>query len=421
MGPWLFAGPTEISCKWALHISTRTKETIPLLEFLSQLKLENNFSFRVIKDQYANYNLNAGNYGYSETGKVVSIYLKSENEIQHFCKLLEPLTSKFSGPVVPGTKCIGRNLYLTNNPPEGHSASKAKKKKNPRIIGSCNVITEIIRNAPKGAIYKGICFKNFNFRECVIKQGLQNVLEDFLDRDIRTRLEWQARVLNDLKGKANVPEVFGYYENNGDGYLVTEFLEGELLTEKINGIYRTSAWNRLPLQFKVKVLDVFLKILHEIQKIHRHGYVHRDIQDNNILVKRDGSIYILDFELSYSLKDKEPRMPFAIGTIGYMSKEQMYGAVPAAEEDIYSLGCLFCFCISGIHPREFVREKLSETLRVLKNYNLGGEIFSAIGSCLDKDPRRRISIERLIDAVSAYKDEIQSEKLSIQNKPAIAI
>lgn len=133
-----------------------------------------------------------------------------------------------------------------------------------------------------------------------------------------------------------------YQDSKGNLYLPMEFIEGETIEQYVrqNGA--------LP---EEQTTELMVKILDAIQYVHDHGCVHRDIKPSNIMLRNDGRICIIDFGIA---KDSEvgssgKTVGRIIGTDGYMSPEQADGLNIDKRTDIYSLGCVFYFMLTGRH------------------------------------------------------------------------
>lgn len=100
-----------------------------------------------------------------------------------------------------------------------------------------------------------------------------------------------------------------------------------------------------------KATELMIKILDAMQCVHQAHIVHRDIKPSNIMLRKDGSICLLDFGVAKDLDSKYNNTiaGSVIGTNGYMSPEQAEGYSISYRSDIYSLGCVFFFMLTGNH------------------------------------------------------------------------
>jgi serine/threonine protein kinase len=155
------------------------------------------------------------------------------------------------------------------------------------------------------------------------------------------RFEQEARAAAAL----NHPNILALYDigTQGDApYLVTELLEGTTLREQLSA-------GALPIR---RVIDYAVQIAQGLAAAHEKGIVHRDLKPENVFVTDDGRVKILDFGLAKLLQPKPsaavatalPTTPpgtvvgVVMGTIGYMSPEQVRGVAADHRSDIFAFG-----------------------------------------------------------------------------------
>src|SRR5215472_13307353 len=148
----------------------------------------------------------------------------------------------------------------------------------------------------------------------------------------RQRFEAEARAVAALN-HPNIVAIYDVGTQDDTPYLVTEFVDGEPL-----------AGNGLPLR---KILDWAVQIANGLAAAHAAGIVHRDLKPANILVARDGRIKILDFGLAKlsvaageasKTQTLQTQPGVVMGTVGYMSPEQVRGKEADPRSDIFSFG-----------------------------------------------------------------------------------
>ena len=133
-----------------------------------------------------------------------------------------------------------------------------------------------------------------------------------------------------------------FQDSAGNLFLPMEFVQGKTIEQYIrqNG----------PMSGN-KAIEVMEKVLEAMQYVHNHDCIHRDIKPSNIMIRDDGRICIIDFGIA---KDSEvgssgKTVGRIIGTDGYMSPEQATGLNIDIRTDIYSLGCVLYFMLTGQH------------------------------------------------------------------------
>lgn len=128
---------------------------------------------------------------------------------------------------------------------------------------------------------------------------------------------------------------FGVHE--GQSYVVMQLIEGALLTDLIAG--NRSVKRRTAVAIACQVGEI-------LDELHRRGFVHRDVKDDNIMIDPEGQVYLLDFGIA---KDTTwENLPQ--GTPGYAPYEQVRAATVTFQSDIYALGCLLCEMVANRLP-----------------------------------------------------------------------
>ena len=234
-------------------------------------------------------------------------------------------------------------------------------------------------------------------REVAIKVLPESV---FADADALARFEREAKAVAALSH----PNILALHDFGREGtvaYAVMELLEGETLREAL-------ASGALPLR---RAAGYAVQLASGLAAAHEKGIVHRDLKPENVFVTRDERIKILDFGLAKAgaaVADarSETQSPTVsgytepgkvMGTVGYMSPEQVRGLVVDHRSDIFSFGSVLYEMVTGRRP--FARETATETMTaILKDEPLEQDVPSPIGPvirhCLEKKPERRFQSAR---------------------------
>ncbi len=168
----------------------------------------------------------------------------------------------------------------------------------------------------------------------------------------RNRFEQEARAASALN-HPNILTVHEFGTENGIHFLATEYVEGETLRERIGGGELNLA----------DALDITAQSAFALSAAHAAGIVHRDIKPENIMIRADGIVKILDFGIAKLIaapldaegetleKIRTQTKPGALlGTLAYMSPEQIRGETLDARSDIFSLGICLYEMLTGKNP-----------------------------------------------------------------------
>ncbi|MGC5009881.1 serine/threonine-protein kinase [Streptosporangium sp. DT93] len=239
-------------------------------------------------------------------------------------------------------------------------------------------------------------------REVAVKLLRAHVAED---PEFRRRFRSEARIAAGLNDPG-IAQVFDYGEADGVAYLVMELVPGQSLA----GILTRDG--RLTPEITLDVVHQTARALHAA---HSGGIIHRDIKPGNILVTEAGVIKITDFGIARVLEAAPvTQTGMLMGTVQYVSPEQVSGDPLTPATDIYSLGVVAYECLAGRAP--FVAD--TQVAVALMHIGeppppLPGDVppmvRDLVTACLSKDPRRRPAGARelseradvLLDALTA--------------------
>lgn len=178
-------------------------------------------------------------------------------------------------------------------------------------------------------------------RVVVIKQ-----LKKDLDAEARTRFQREAKVCANLHHK-NIVEIYDYFREGGEHYLVMEYIEGLSLADIIE--------KEAPLH-PMLAAAIAREVCQALVCAHKNGIIHRDIKPKNILISKDGVVKLTDFGVARDIDAPELTTTGAIiGTPFYMSPEQAGGGKAGFQSDIFSLGVVLYEMVTGKKP--FVAEE----------------------------------------------------------------
>ncbi len=187
-------------------------------------------------------------------------------------------------------------------------------------------------------------------RRCVIKQLKPVTKDPKTYQMIQQRFDLEAATLEFLgEGSEQIPKLYAYFSEQGQFYLVQEWIQGETLTDVINAKGALS---------EIEVRSILLSLLSVLDYVHSKGIIHRDIKPENIILRSLNSKPVLiDFGAvketvrSVATTSGNLTQSIIIGTPGYMSSEQAIGR-PVYGTDIYSLGVTAIYLLTGKRPYE---------------------------------------------------------------------
>jgi serine/threonine protein kinase len=258
-------------------------------------------------------------------------------------------------------------------------------------------ITGVLGEGGMGAVYRATDTRLH--RDVAIKVLTAVTMSD---HERISRFEQEARTIGMLN-HPNLLTIFDVGNAGGTPFLVSELLDGEELRRRLNG-------GPIPVR---KAIDFAQQITEGLAAAHEKGVVHRDLKPENIFLCRDGRVKILDFGIAkltgsmagadgptFQMTATEPGM--VLGTVGYMSPEQVRGEQVDHRSDIFSFGTIFYEMLTG--NRAFNRSSSIETLSaILKEDppevteilpNLPSAVERLLRRCLEKDRALRFQSAR---------------------------
>jgi Tol biopolymer transport system component len=213
------------------------------------------------------------------------------------------------------------------------------------------------------------------------------------------RFEQEAQAAGALN-HSNILIVYDVDAHDGAPYIVSELLEGETLRRRLGSS---------PLGQR-RAIDYALHIAHGLAAAHERGIVHRDLKPDNIFITKDGRVKILDFGVAKLTQPEgtqsQTEIPtrrvntnpgVVVGTVGYMSPEQVRGKNVDHRADIFSLGAILYEMLSG--RRAFRGESAADTMSAIlredppelseSNRTVSPALERLVNHCLEKNPEAR--------------------------------
>ena len=221
------------------------------------------------------------------------------------------------------------------------------------------------------------------------------------DDKFLTRFRREAQAAASLN-HPNIVSVFDTGSQDGEHYIVMEYVEGETLADIL------AREGALSPQRAVAIAE---PVAQALDAAHQVGMVHRDVKPGNIMVDRSGAVKVVDFGIARAAADDTlTQTGVVLGTAAYLSPEQAQGETVDARSDVYSLGCVLYEMLTGQPPfsgesplavaYKHVREDPVPPSRL--NPDISPEIEAVVMTALAKDPGARYpSAASMRDALSA--------------------
>jgi len=256
------------------------------------------------------------------------------------------------------------------------------------------LVTGRIGRGGMGMVYRG--YDEVLEREVAVKTL---IAEASLDDESRRRFEIEAKAAARLQ-HPNIVTVYELGEDRGVPFIAMELLAGtDLETLMRSG-------ETVLLQEK---LDVMIQVCRGLAYAHEHRVIHRDIKPSNIRLLEDGTAKIMDFGIAKLAGTGVTKTGMMVGTVHYMSPEQIRGTPLDGRSDVFSVGVILFELLSGCRP--FGDGTATEVLyRIVHDPPLplegdlgacGPEVREVLGRALAKDPAaRQPGAARLADELS---------------------
>lgn len=247
-------------------------------------------------------------------------------------------------------------------------------------------------------------------RRCVIKQ-LKAVTDDpQYYQLVKDRFQREAATLEKLgQGHKQIPDLYAYFAEADQFYLVQEWIEGETLTKLL-------ANGKSP-----QVKELLVSLLPVLAYIHSNRIVHRDIKPDNIIIRSgDNQPVLIDFgavkEAMGTMVNSQGNATnsIVIGTPGFMPSEQAAGR-PVYSSDLYSLGLVGIYCLTGKMPQELSHDPQTDQIFWQKYApQVNPQLATVINKAIMSNSRDRFnSAEEMLKALQ--------NNVNVDNAPTIAV
>ncbi len=251
----------------------------------------------------------------------------------------------------------------------------------PRTVGNWTLQGRL-GSGGTGVVYKAVNGSGFLAAIKVLRPELAD------SPLVRERLRREAEVLKRVKG-GRTAEVFEVASDIDTPYIAMQLVEGVSLNEFVENsgaVKGTFAW---------ALVEALIEAL---KSIHAAGIIHRDLKPSNIIVGPDG-VKVVDFGISV-LQDaaSSTQTGAMLGTVAWLSPEQITGQRATEKSDVFNLGMVLAYALTGQHPYGEGRPDAIMFRIAHGEPNLEGlptKFSNLLKSCLDKDPAQRLSLQEI--------------------------
>ena len=245
--------------------------------------------------------------------------------------------------------------------------------------------------------------------QCVVKHLNPTIDDPIFTQKALELFKAEAETLQELGRHNLIPQLYAYFQENKEFYLVQEYIAGHPLSIEISPGSQMA---------EARVAQIVKEVLEILRFVHTYNVIHRDIKPSNLIRRHsDGKLVLIDFgtvkqvQMEVASAHHKARVTLPIGTPGYMSYEQERGQSVACS-DIYSLAMVALQALTGKHPSQFPRDRDYEIN--WRGYAKVGREFAAVLDRMARcNPRDRY---QTVDEV--LKDIAKLPKLST-NSPRI--
>ena len=430
---------------WVIDLSAIAIQLVDLFKTVLPILINEKVPFKIVASKEIAKGILNGQLGYILLGKVISIYTKNDQQAKELAIRLIEQTKCFTGPCILTDRHLGSIVYTRFGAHKGVFNPTASSNEfyfnsvEPFMIAQDTYsipfimpkeihwpydnITSLIPPKPaailqdryrpmkvlkedaRGNVNKALHLKKwFRVTWCLIKEGKQHMHTDEYGRNIKHRLQWQFDLQKDLYGTIPIPKAYELFEENGDSYLAMEFIKGRSLDEVITDTFHNTHWSHLKIKDHLLLINYAIYLTELISKLHEKAYVHRDINPCNFIISKKGKLTLIDLELAYSIKNKQPHPPFRYGTMWFMSPEQQESKVPTIKEDIYAYGGTMIAILTGLLPSKFSIFE-SKVLRDQLTFFIPHKtLVEVIAQCLEKQAELRPNLNTLKTELLRYRD-----------------
>lgn len=423
--------PDDPEQGWKLHVPATVLTAGDVLHASAPLLRGRGVLYKVPATLAELDKLNSGiHYGYSQVGKFLTVYPRTDAEAVLLAESLHRLTRGMKAPAVPFDlryreggcvyyrygafraleveESVGTRTYAIRDP-EGRlvpdrrdSAAQPPWAADPFVgvrprsartpaatpLKTTYRAFRALKQRGRGGVYQALDLSASPPRLCVLKEGRRAGEVSLDGRDGFWRVRHEGRVLAALRASGvDVPRVYGSFRAGGNYYLSMEFVEGESFEQ-----WLTRRQRRLGLAAALGRGAEFARL---VEQVHAAGWVWRDCKPGNVRITQGGGLRPLDFEGACPVGKPDP-LPW--GTPGFVPPEcgEELPAQSRLPEDLYALGATVYFLLAGRPPCESEPMPLGRIRR-----NVPERAERVVTLLLGRDPALRPSASEVVRELEA--------------------
>lgn len=377
-------------------------------------------------------------YGYSQVGKVITVYPQNDGEAVQLAHRLNELTVGMAAPAIPFDRqfqpgsCVyyrygafkeldiqsydgaipairnqegnlipdcreswDSGLTWLSDPFIASQKEPSKPEQTPSdspLITTFRVFRALSQRG-RGGVYQAVDFRFQPPQLCILKEGRRNGETGLDGLDGARRIQREAQALSDLQNCGiEVPEVYAVFEVEGHSYLAMEHIPGESLHSLL-----LKRKKRFPVP---QALRYLIQIAEIVARLHAVGWAWRDCKPGNLILTRTGQFRPIDFESACPANCAEPLL---WRTSGFTPPESDAGAGGGISDDLYALGACIYLLLTGRIPA--INNRIPATVW---RRNLPSELLSITSELLAPEPQLRPSATVVAEQLKAILSSCQS-------------
>ena len=429
---------------WKLHVSATVTGIDRLFERVLPCLARRGAHFKMVAERDAIAQLNAGNFGAAQIGKVITVYPHSDTEAVALANELIERTRGIVGPGIATDLHLGEAVYArygsvrprivhdrfgqaTELIPDGRgnwvadlrpvpfscpsgiripfpTASPAQLPARPsarRLLAGRYLVTDVLRPGLAGSVLRAIDLRHARGPKAyVLKQGRPHWSADELGRDRCARLRHEGAVLIRLRGLTGIASAGEYFEDEDVGYLPIAYVRGQTLGALAYQLVTGRTWFCVRAQARRRLLRYAAQLVRRLRSAHARDIVHRDVAPGNVWIGADDRVYLLDWECAHVVGSHLPT--FRLGTPGFSDLSHERRA-PARGDDWQACGRVLVFMLTGLDPAAVVYGRPRELARRLAELTglRDTPLIELLARTLADEPSGELDAATLLGAIAA--------------------